>query len=133
MRLLTQGTLEIRERFEPIHYSPTLTERGSTATMVCGLWAPEIAAGDWIAEDEADGGIVWRVAAAEKDRIAGTTTYSLEHIVQTLGDVILPGEYGPGDIVSGAGSVTVRQAAEWCLAHQTLWQLGDCAFSSSAP
>ena len=134
MQLLTNGTLNVRAIFTPRSYAPALTERGSTATMVCGDEAPEILDGDWVRDEtEPAAGTIWRVKSREEDRVSGRITYTMEHIVRTLEDIILPGEYGPGNIVSGASSVTARQAAAWAIGFHPLWQLGDCPFDASAP
>ena len=127
-------TLGAERMFVPLTYAPQLTDRGGTATMTVRPGEEELAVGTWLLDNhEPDSGTVWRVRSAETDRSTGIVTYSLEHIIQTLEDQILPGEYAPKDIRAGATEVTARRAALFALSFQDVWQLGDVEYDLTAP
>lgn len=133
MILLPNKNLQKGERFTPESMSLSLEERNSSASMNLGPEAPQLQPGDWVLDDcEPGKGIIWRVRSVSYTIETQTRTVSLEHIIQTLKDVILFGEHKSEDI-SGGSTCTARQAVEYALGGQSTWRLGDLAENASQP
>ena len=133
MILLLGQSLTVKQRFACESYRPALTERGSTATMTVGPDAPEIVSGNWIRDDMPPGdGTVWRVKSVEADDATKTRTVQLEHVISVLRDIAIWGDYGPGDIVPHATTVSAEAAARFALGFQEIWTLGDFEFDTLA-
>ena len=130
MILLNGKSLTPKSRFAPESMSLSLEERNSAATMSLGPEAPTINLGDWLKDDTEPGkGIIWRVKGLDEDEGTQTRTVTLEHVVQSLKDMILFGEAKPATITGkkGATSCTARQAAAYAMGKQSDWKLGDMA------
>ena len=133
MILLSGQTLTPGTYFTPESMSLNLSERDSTATMVLGL-SPEIAVGKWLKDDTDPGkGIVWRVRSVDTDYNTKTQTVQLEHIIRTLADMVLPSDVTSKTMGGNAGGVTAKKAAQYVLKQQSVWTLGDFAFSVTQP
>jgi len=93
------------EWFRPEKMPLNLEERRSTASMTLGPEAPAtVAAGTWLLDDEEPGaGIVWRVKTVSTQYDTQTRTVTLEHIANTLKDLVMFGEVKPADM-RAAGS-----------------------------
>ena len=114
----------------------SLEERRSTATMELGPADPEIPVGSWLLDDEpgTGEGIVWRTRSADNNFNTETRNITLEHIISTLQDDVLFGEHTWEDIAgAGASDCSAKQAAEYILARQSLWVLGDFEFTERWP
>lgn len=134
MILLSGHSLTAAEKFRPETMSLNLEERKSTASMQLGPEAPEIGMGSWLLDEEEPGaGIVWRVKTVETNYHTKTRTVQLEHVVNTLKDLIMFGEITPEDMGGSGGVCTARQAAAYILGRQSIWTLGDFAYSVSNP
>ena len=124
MTMLIGHSLNEGSRFQPYSMALNLEEKESNATINVGPEAPEIKVGDWIRDLEEPGaGIIWIVKSVTTNVEKNTRTIALEHVIQTLRDVILFGEHTAEDI-SGGTTCTARQAAEYALQRQSIWQLG---------
>ena len=124
MTMLIGHSLNEGSRFQPYSMALNLEEKESNATINVGPEAPEIKVGDWIRDLEEPGaGIIWIVKSVTTNVEKNTRTIALEHVIQTLRDVILFGEHTAEDI-SGRTTCTARQAAEYALQTQSIWQLG---------
>lgn len=124
MTMLIGHSLNEGSRFQPYSMALNLEEKESNATINVGPEAPEIKVGDWIQDlDEPGAGIIWIVKSVTTNVEKNTRTIALEHVIQTLRDVILFGEHTAEDI-SGGTTCTARQAAEYALQRQSIWQLG---------
>lgn len=113
-----------------------LMERQSTAALSLGPEEPEVAVGEWMLDDvEPGAGIVWRVKTVDDTFNTRTRAVTLEHIINTLRDVSMFGEHKTSTIAGDekAKTVTARQAAEYVLAFQNIWTLGDFEYDMSAP
>ena len=113
-----------------------LMERQSTATLSLGPEEPEVAVGEWMLDDvEPGAGIVWRVKTVDDTFNTRTRAVALEHVINTLRDVSMFGEHKTSTIAGDekAKTVTARQAAEYVLAFQNIWTLGDFEYDMSAP
>ena len=113
----------------------SLEERKSTATLQLGPEDPEIPVGSWLLDDEpgTGEGIVWRTRSADMTFNTDTRQLTLEHIISTLQDAVLFGEHTYEDIAgAGASTCSARAAAQYILARQSLWTLGDFDFDDIA-
>ena len=128
MILLRGHSLEKKAWFRPEAMGLNLEERNSTATVTLGPEAPEITVNDWLRDDTEPGkGIVWRVKTVSESVETRTRTVNLEHVVQSLKDLVLFGEHGPAAITGDkkATKCTAAQAARYALQGQNEWKLGD--------
>ena len=133
MTLLQAHSLTGVTQFQPESQPLNLAERASTTTIVVGPAAPEIAVGDWIRDDTEPGkGIVWRVKTIDTQYEKKTRTLTLEHIINTLADVIMFGEVKPSDM-GGGTNCTAIQAFTYILNRQSDWVLGQCTYDVSNP
>ena len=133
MVLLKGKTLEPEISFVPESFQLQLGERDSQATLTVGPEAPEIGIGAWMQDDTEPGaGIVWRVKSVNTDYKAETRTISLEHIIQTLGDTVIPKETTAADM-GGSTTVSATKAIRYVLGLQKIWTLGTCEYTLSAP
>jgi len=126
--LLRGHSLEKKAWFRPEAMGLNLEERNSTATVTLGPEAPEITVNDWLRDDTEPGkGIVWRVKTVSESVETRTRTVNLEHVVQSLKDLVLFGEHGPAAITGDkkATKCTAAQAARYALQGQNEWKLGD--------
>jgi len=113
----------------------SLEERKSTATLQLGPEDPEIPVGSWLLDDEpgTGEGIVWRTRSVDMTFNTDTRQLTLEHIISTLQDAVLFGEHTYEDIAgAGASACSARAAAQYILARQSLWTLGDFDFDDIA-
>jgi len=127
-------------RFTPETFAMNLMERQSTASITGIVGgqenAPDLKVNDWLLDDEEPGaGIVWRIKTDDSVFNSRTSTYTLEHVINTLRDISIFGEVKPGDIAgdSGARTCTAKQAAQYVLGRQSIWTLGDFEYTDSAP
>lgn len=77
-------------------------------------------------------GIVWRVRSADMNYNTETRSLSLEHIINTLQDDIIFDEVTWEDIAPGSSECSAKSAAQFILAQQSLWRLGDFEFNDIA-
>ena len=127
MILLKGHTLEKKSWFAPETMALNLEERNSTATLTCGPEAPEISVGDWLQDDTDPGkGIVWRVKTVNDAVETATRTITLEHVINTLKDIVMFGEVTP-QMITGVKTdrCTARQAAVYIMGKQGEWRLGN--------
>lgn len=133
MTLLEKNSLNAVEQFQPESMQLNLSERQSTATIVVGPSAPELTVDDWIRDDAEPGaGIVWRVKTVDTQYDKETRTIQLEHIINTLSDVLMFGEVKPSDM-GGSTTCTAVQAISYILGKQYTWVLGTCSYDVSNP
>lgn len=127
MILLSKGSLTQTGRFAPETMALNLSERGSTATITFGIGTANLAIGDWLQDDTDPGaGIVWRVRTIDTQYNTRTVTVQLEDMVNSLNDQLLNGEIKPSDIAGGSATTcTARQAVEYILNRQSVWELDD--------
>lgn len=134
LALLTTGSLTVRDIFKPESMALNLSERDSTASITLGPDGPELALGDWLQDlTEPGKGIVWRVRNIDKQHDTGTRNITLEHLIYSLADRILPTEVTPETMGGSADGVSARTAATYILNQQEVWRLGDFDFSVSNP
>ena len=128
--LLRKNSLEVLGWFRPETMSLQLSERQSSATLTVGPEAPEIGVGDWMQDDTEPGmGIVWRVRTVDTSYDKATRTVTLEHMIQSLKDLVLFGEHTAA-MMGGGDTCTARQAAEYILARSPQWTLGEFAYGT---
>ena len=128
MYLLSGQSLTKADWFRPESMGLNLEERKSTASVTIGPEAPAIAVGAWLLDETEPGaGIVWRAKTTETQYNTKTRTVQLEHIVNTLKDVVMFGEIGPKEITgnSGATTCTAWQAISYILGKTSLWTISD--------
>ena len=134
LALLQIGSLTVQEIFQPETMGLNLSERDSTATITLGPDGPELATGDWLQDLEDPGeGIVWRVRSIDTQHDTETRTATLEHLIASLGDRILPDEVNSETMGGTAEGVSAHTAASYILGRQSIWQLGDFDYSVSHP
>ena len=128
--LLRKNSLEVLGWFRPETMSLQLSERQSSATLTVGPEAPEIGVGDWMQDDTEPGmGIVWRVRTVDTSYDKSTRTVTLEHMIQSLKDLVLFGEHTAA-MMGGGDTCTARQAAEYILARSPQWTLGEFSYGT---
>lgn len=113
-------------------HSLNLTERQSTAEIVPAD-ASDIGIGSWLQDDTDPGkGIVWRVKTITKNPVTDTTSVSLEHIINTLRDVIIPNEVTTATLAGNtkATACTAKAAINYALGLQSDWVLGSFDYES---
>ena len=122
------------EWFRPEKMPLNLEERRSTASMTLGPEAPAtVAAGTWLLDDEEPGAeIVWRVKTVSTQYDTQTRTVTLEHIANTLKDLVMFGEVKPADMraagsTAPAGTCYAAEALAYILGRHSLWTLGTVA------
>lgn len=132
MIILSKGSLTQTGRFAPETMALNLSERGSTATITFGIGTADLAIGDWLQDDTDPGaGIVWRVKTIDTQFNTKTVTVQLEDMVNSLNDQLLNGEIKPSDIAGGSATTcTARQAVEYILNRQSVWELDDFDYDS---
>lgn len=131
IELLNGHSLEIKTQFAAEKLSVELSERSSTATMTVSDDAPVISVGNWIRWEKGPGsGTVWRVKTISQQYEKKTRTVSLEHMINSLRDMLLFGDTTPADMGGGA-ECTAEQAARYILGKQSSWKLGGIAYSNS--
>ena len=134
MILLDGHSLNAKQIFRPVSFSPELQERDGTATMVLGPEHPQIIAGEWLQDDiEPGAGVVWRVKTIEEDKFTRTRTVQLEHIINSLKDISLFGEIKPQDMGGTASGVSAENAARYLMERQSDWELVEVAYMFTAP
>ncbi len=136
LRVLNGHSLETKALLYPESMGLNLTERDSTATPTAGTGpeVPKLKTGDWVQDmDEPGAGIVWRVRTEDTQYNTETITYTLEHMINSLADRILPDEVKADDMGGSGGSCTAKQAAQYILGQQNDWVLGDFEFNVSNP
>jgi len=121
--ILLQGHGLTRARKIPMEtLSLSLSERASTASMTPADMTG-IGIGSWMLDETDPGaGIVWRVKTITQAYATDTPTVQLEHVINTLRDVVLFGEHTPSTI-SGGDTCTAEQAIRYILARQSDWVL----------
>ena len=121
-------------RFSPETQKLDITERGSTSSFSMPISSGvELGTGDWVLDDTEPGaGIVWRVKSADLTYNTDTRLIQLEHVINTLRDRSVFGEV-KAKTISGTDTCTARQAFEYFLARQDVWQLGDFEYNVAQP
>lgn len=133
LMLLNGHSLERKKLIRPESMSLNLSERDSSAQVTIGPDAPAIAPGDWVQDLDAPGkGIVWRVKSVDTQYDKQTRTVTLEQMIKTLGDTILPKEVKSSDM-GGGDTCTARQAVAYILGKQEDWKLGGFQYDVSNP
>lgn len=129
MVLFNGQTLNAKNWFKPESMQLQLGEKDSTASITVGPDAPEIVVGDWMRDDTEPGkGIVWRAKTVDIDYVSQTRTISLEHVIQTLKDVVIF-EEATTDMMGGGDA---KRAIMYVLGHQSIWALGTFGYTFSA-
>lgn len=128
--ILLQGQGLTRARKIPMEtLSLSLSERASTAGMTPADMTG-IGIGSWMLDETDPGaGIVWRVKTITLAYATDTPTVQLEHVINTLRDVVLFGEHTPS-MISGGNTCTAEQAVRYILARQSDWVLYRFDYSS---
>lgn len=127
---LTRGSLDVVTVFRAESMGLNLSERDATATITLGPDAPEIAPGDWIQDlTEPGKGIVWRARSVDTQYDRETRTITLEHMLQSLRDRVIPTEVKGSDMGGTDESCSARTAATYVLSLQSDWVLGDFDYS----
>ena len=131
---LSGHTLTPGVMFTPESQKLDLAERTSTSSFTLPISeGVSLKADDWILDDTAPGkGIVWRVRSNELTYNTNTRSISLEHVINTLKDQSVFGEVKASDI-SGSDTCTAREAFEYFLNKQSIWQLGTFEYNVSQP
>ena len=131
MRILNAHSLTAAGRIPPETAELNLSERDSALVITAGPEAPELSVGQWLQDDTDPGaGIVWRVRTADENAGVGTRTYTLEHLIRSLADKILPNEVKSTAMGGTAAGCTARQAITYVLGKQSDWTLGDFDYDS---
>ena len=131
IKLLYAHSLTEKGRFQPESQPLTLNQRQSTARIVVGSAAPEIAVGDWMQDmDEPGAGIVWRVKSIDNQLETETRTIVLEHLINSLRDKLMFGEVKPEHMGGTASGCTAQQAVTYILNQQSDWVLGTFEYGS---
>ena len=136
LRVLDGHSLTTKALLYPESMGLNLSERDSTATPTAGIGpeVPKLRTGDWVQDmDEPGAGIVWRVKTEDNQYNTETITYTLEHLINSLADRILPDEVKADDMGGSGGSCTAKQAAQYILGKQSDWVLGDFEYNVSNP
>ena len=134
LRVLDGHSLTTKALLYPESMGLNLSERDSTASPTVDRDAPQLQMGDWVQDmDEPGAGIVWRVRTADTQYNTETITYTLEHMINSLADRILPDEVKASDMGGSGDSCTAKQAFQYILGQQSDWELGDFSFSVSNP
>lgn len=134
LALLTTGSLTVRDIFKPESMALNLSERDSTASITLGPDGPELALGDWLQDlTEPGKGIVWRVRNIDTQHDTETRNITLEHMIYSLADRIIPTEITPETMGGTSAGVSAETAAAYVLNYQSIWQLGDFGYSESHP
>ena len=107
----------------------SLGEKESTATLTEDAGAPQRKTGAWVRDGK---GRIWRIKGTELDPVNRTRTISLEGILATLKDRIIPNEKTAADM-GGGETCTCTQAIRHILSYQSDWTLGGCDFSTALP
>lgn len=129
---LTRGSLDVVTVFRAESMGLNLSERDATATITLGPDAPEIAPGDWIQDlTEPGKGIVWRARSVDTQYDRETRTITLEHMIQSLRDRVIPEEVTGSDMGGTDASCSARTAATYVISLQSDWVLGDFDYSVS--
>lgn len=101
----------------------TLKERESTASLT-PVSTDGIGIRAWIQDHTDPGnGIVWRVKSIRQVYGTKTLTVDLEHLINSLRDVLIFGEVKPSDM-GGSTTCTAKQAVQYILGLQSDWVLG---------
>ena len=131
LRILNGHSLDTKELLYPESMGLNLSERDSTASPTADRDEPQMQVGDWAQDmDEPGAGIVWRVRTVDTQYNTETITYTLEHLINSLADRILPDEVKAEDMGGSGGSCTAKQAAQYVLGKQSDWVLGDFDYES---
>ena len=134
LRVLNEHSLDTRALLYPESMGLNLSERDSTANPTVDRDAPQLQMGDWVQDmDEPGAGIVWRVRTADTQYNTETITYTLEHMINSLADRILPDEVKASDMGGSGDYCTAKQAAQYILGKQSDWVLGDFEYNVSNP
>ena len=132
MILLNGHSLTPARRLQLESQSLTLKERESASAMNT-TDMDGINMISWLQDDTEPGaGIVWRVRSIQDEFETGTTVVQLEHIINTLRDILLFGEIKADTItgVEGATTCTARQAVDYILSKQSDWVLDQFEYGS---
>ncbi len=136
MILLNGHSLTVKNRFMPEKLALQISERQSTATMIIGPEAPGMNVGDWLQCEEGPAkGVVWRVKTIDQQYDKDTRTVTLEHIIQSLKDMVLFGDHGPKEITGDkkATTATAKQTVQYILSKQSDWTLNNFDYTVSNP
>lgn len=134
MILLNGHSLEAKEIFQPVSFSPEIEERGGSATMVLGPEHPQMTDDVWLQDDmEPGAGTVWRVSGIGENKRTRVRTVRLEHVINTLKDICLFGEVKPQDMGGTASGVSAEVAARYLISKQADWELDEVTYMFTAP
>ena len=134
MILLNGHSLEAKEIFQPVSFSPEIEERGGSATMVLGPEHPQMTDDVWLQDDmEPGAGTVWRVSSIRENKKTRVRTVQLEHVINTLKDICLFGEVKPQDMGGTASGVSAEVAARYLISKQADWELDEVTYMFTAP
>jgi len=124
-----------RTKLQPETMAVSLEERGGSVTItVHGTLAQSVTVGDCAKISNGPGSdAVWRVKTIDSDIVTDTATITLEHMINSLKDWLIPTEIGPADMGGSSTSVSAHTAASYVISYQSTWQLGAFEFSGSAP
>ena len=132
MILLTGHSLTPAKKIPLESMNLQLKERESTATIVPADM-DGIGVNSWMKDDTEPGaGIVWRVKSISQAYAIRTPTVQLEHLINSLRDLIMFGEIKPAQITgnSKATTCTAEQAVRYILSYQSDWVLGAFDYGS---
>ena len=131
MVILQGHSLTPGEHFTPEKAALTLEERSGSLSMELGPEAPELGFSDWLQDDTEPGkGIVWRVRSQDTAYQTQTRTVQLEHMIQSLRDMVLFGTFKPADMGGSESGVNARTAVNFVLGKQNDWVLGSFDYDS---
>ena len=125
LKLINGHGLNTERIFRGETMALNLSERDSTASVTVAANAGSFTTGNWVQDLEDPGsGIVWRIKTVDDQRDSGSRTLSLEHLINTLKDRIIPDEITTEDISGSSSSATARAAINKVLSYQSDWELG---------
>lgn len=136
MIAILDRNLNVTGRIMPEKQPLNLEERKSTTTITLSMDDPDLNFGAWLRDETEPGaGIIWRVKSGGTQYEKKTRTIQLEHIINTLRDVLIFGELTPAGITGNrnATTCTAREAVVKILSYQNIWALGDFEYSVSNP
>ena len=132
MILLSGHSLSPARKIPLEQMSLQLKERESEASIVPADMTG-ISVNSWMLDNVDPGaGIVWRVKSINNAYTTRTPTVQLEHLINSLRDLIMFGEIKPAQITgnSKATTCTAEQAVRYILSYQSDWVLGAFDYGS---
>ena len=126
MILLSGHTLNAEKILPVTAQSLTLNERASTIELTLEDTSG-IGIDSWMRDDKRPGqGIIWRVSSMGMNFFTGTPTVKLEHIINTMKDTVVFGDYEAKDITGNEHALecTAVEVLNFALERQSIWALG---------